>query len=50
MVDDLRSISMLPLKDIYTSIGTYKHSEMISLVKNLGEKIHIPVNELLDVF
>lgn len=49
-VDDLLSTTDLPSEGIYTSIGTYQYTEIISLVINLGKKTNIPANELLNVF
>lgn len=34
----------------YTSVGTYPHSEMITLVKNLSTATKIPVSKLVHVF
>lgn len=34
----------------YTSIGTYPHSEMISLVVALSNQLHIPVPNLVQAF
>lgn len=50
MVDDLLTSSELPSEGIYTSVGTYQHTEMVSLVTNLGKQTKIPINELLVVF
>lgn len=38
MVDDLIESSDLPSKGIYTSVGTYDHQEMVSLLTNLCKK------------
>ncbi len=50
MVDNLLSTTELPSEGVYTSVGTYQHTEMVSLVINLGEQTNIPINELLKVF
>jgi hypothetical protein len=50
MVDNLLSTTELPSEGVYTSVGTYQHTEMVSLVINLGQQTNIPINELLKVF
>ncbi|MEA5460782.1 heme NO-binding domain-containing protein [Arcicella sp. LKC2W] len=50
MVDNLLSTTELPSDGIYTSVGTYQHTEMVSLVINLGNQTNIPINELLKIF
>jgi len=50
MVDNLLSTTELPSEGIYTSVGTYQHTEMVSLVINLAKQTNIPINELLKVF
>jgi len=49
-VDTLLTISDLPSKGIYTSVGTYSHQEIVSLVGNLGKMTRIPSSELLRAF
>ena len=34
----------------YTSVGTYPHSELVTLVVNLGKEKEIPVSNLLEHF
>ncbi|PWK20106.1 heme-NO-binding protein [Arcicella aurantiaca] len=50
MVDNLLSTTELPSEGVYTSVGTYQHTEMVSLVINLAKQTNIPINELLKVF
>ncbi|UHG89242.1 heme NO-binding domain-containing protein [Spirosoma oryzicola] len=47
VVDQLLTESNLPSGGTYTAIGTYDHSEMVTLVSNLSQKAQIPVSELL---
>ena len=35
---------------VYTSVGTYSHSEIVQLVSNLSEEKGIPVPDLLEAF
>ena len=49
-VDKIIENSQLPSGGAYTSIGTYSHSEMVSLVVNLSKETEIPVPDLLKVF
>lgn len=39
--------SELKSEGVYTSVGTYDFSEMLSLISNLSEKVNIPVNDLI---
>lgn len=50
MVDQLITENELPSKGIYTSIGTYDHTEMVSLVTTLSSKTETPVPDLLQTF
>lgn len=50
MVDTLLLTTDLPSEGIYTSVGTYKHTEMVNLVVNLSEKSNIPIPDLLKAF
>ena len=50
MVDQLITENELPSKGIYTSIGTYDHTEMVSLVTALSTKTETPVPDLLQTF
>ncbi len=47
MVDEIISNSDLESNGVYTSIGTYDHKEMFSLVSSLSKKTEIPVHTLL---
>ena len=50
MVDDIIEASSLDSKGIYTSIGTYHHSEIIQLLTNLSSKTKIDPAILLKAF
>lgn len=50
MVDDIIDDNDLPSQGAYTSIGTYNHSEIISLVISLSKYTEIPVPTLVHVF
>ncbi len=50
MVDRLIESCNLESDGIYTSIGTYNHSEIVQLVTKLSEFTEIPVPDLLQVF
>ena len=47
MVDDLIESNDLPSGGSYTTIGTYEHGEMISLVTTLSQRTKAPVPDLL---
>jgi len=49
-VDSIIQKSDLPNNGAYTSIGTYKFSEMGALVYNLHKDTNIPIPDLLEVF
>ena len=49
-VDQLITESNLPSGGAYTAIGTYDHSEMVTLVSGLSKKTAIPVPDLLHAF
>jgi len=49
-VDQLITESNLPSNGVYTSIGTYDHSEMVMLITALSKKTSIPIPELLHAF
>jgi len=49
-VDQLITESNLPSGGAYTAIGTYHHSEMVTLVTGLSKKTAIPVPDLLHAF
>lgn len=46
VVDEIIEKSDLPSKGIYTSVGTYSHEEIFSLVKQLSEKLNVPIAKL----
>jgi len=48
--EELIENSDLPSEGIYTSVGTYDDSEMISLVVNLQKKLNVPIPKLLRMF
>lgn len=50
MVDNLLTQNELPSGGIYTSIGTYAHQEMVTLVTDLSKKTQTPVPDLLNAF
>jgi len=50
MVDELITKNDLPSGGIYTSIGTYDHREMVTLVTSLSQKTDTPVPSLLKSF
>jgi hypothetical protein len=50
MVDDIIKDSNLSTNGAYTAIGTYPHSEIITLVVNLSKYSKIPVPDLVYVF
>ncbi|MDO7171528.1 heme NO-binding domain-containing protein [Mariniflexile sp. AS56] len=50
MVDEIIEQSNLPSKGVYTSIGSYEFSEMLSLLKQLSEKTNISIDDLLLVY
>ena len=42
--------SVLPSKGIYTSVGTYDHAEMVTLVSSLATVVEVGVPDLLKEF
>ena len=50
MVDQILSESDLPSGGIYTSVGNYPHTEIVSLVINLSKESQIPLPDLLYAF
>ncbi|WP_378178700.1 heme NO-binding domain-containing protein [Aquimarina sp. SS2-1] len=50
MVDRIIEKSNLPSQGIYTSIGTYKFSEMLSLLTNLSINTNINTDDLLLIY
>lgn len=49
-VDELIESTDLPSGGSYTAVGTYPHSEIVSLVVRLSELTEIPVPQLLNAF
>ncbi len=49
-VDDIISKSELESEGVYTSIGTYKFSEMVQLLTHLSEKTQLSINDLLHTY
>jgi len=50
MVDILTNTTELDSGGIYTSVGTYSHTEMVNLVVNLSKRSNIAAPELLRTF
>lgn len=50
MVDTIIEESKLPSNGIYTSVGTYHHSEIVQLLGNLSTKSKIDAQVLLKAF
>lgn len=50
LVNQLIENSDLPSKGVYTSVGTYEHSEMVKLITGLHERTGIPTSNLLREF
>ena len=50
IAEQLIESSVLPSKGIYTSVGTYDHEEMVTLVSNLATIAEIGVPDLLKEF
>lgn len=50
MVDTIIQDSELPSGGVYTSVGTYDHSEVISLVTSLSQRAGVPVSDLVFAF
>ncbi|SEA81708.1 Haem-NO-binding [Thiothrix caldifontis] len=50
MVDDIIDASDLPSGGAYTAVGTYPHSEMVTLVQNLSKQTGMPVPDLIKAF
>lgn len=49
-VEQIISDSELESNGIYTSVGTYKFTEMVSLLTNLSNLTKISTNDLLKVY
>lgn len=50
MSNQLVEETNLPSGGVYTSVGTYSHHEIVSLVVKLSEKTEIEIPKLLNVF
>ena len=50
IVDTIISQSKLPSEGVYTSIGTYRFSEMLSLLQNLSAHTNVSIDNLLLVY
>lgn len=50
VVDQIIENSKLPSGGAYTSVGTYDHGELVSMVVQLSETTKIPVPDLIKVF
>lgn len=50
MVDKIIEQSQLESNGVYTSVGTYEFSEMLSLLKNLSTNTNVPIDNLLLVY
>lgn len=50
MVDKLISSSTLESKGIYSSVGTYEHTEMVQLVTWLSAETNVPIGKLLRIY
>ena len=50
MVDDIIEDADLPSGGAYTSVGTYDHSELVSMVGALSKRTEIPTTTLVHVF
>ncbi|WP_127581275.1 heme NO-binding domain-containing protein [Paenibacillus koleovorans] len=50
MADKIIELAELPSGGAYTSLGTYSHEEIISLVVQLSKQTDIPVSDLVRVF
>ncbi len=50
MVDKIITQSDLPSEGVYTSVGTYSFSEMLSLLQNLSSNTGIDIDTLLLVY
>ncbi len=50
VTEEIISKSDLPSGGVYTSVGTYDHAEVVSLVTNLSQITNIPVSDLVQTF
>lgn len=49
-VDKIIELSQLPSGGAYTAVGTYDHSEMVTLVGKLSQMTGVPVSGLLKIY
>lgn len=50
MVDEIITASDLESNGVYTAVGTYSFSEMLSLLTNLSERTQLSIDDLLLVY
>lgn len=50
VVDAIIEASNVPSGGIYTSVGTYPHSEMVALLQALEKEVSIPISDLLKIY
>jgi hypothetical protein len=50
MLDEIIESCNLPTKGVYTSVGTYSHHELVSMLTKFCELSQTPVNEALRLF
>ena len=50
IIEDLIDDADLPSRGVYTAVGTYPYTEMVSLVSSLSEKTGQPVKSLIKNF
>ena len=50
MVDTIIQQSDLPSGGIYTAVGTYDHTEVLSLVTSLSQQANVPIGDLVFAF
>lgn len=50
MVDNILNESELPSNGVYTAVGTYSFTEMVSLLTNLSAETGLEIDELLLVY
>lgn len=49
-VDTILESSNLPSNGIYTSVGTYSFSEIVTLVSKLSSEVNLPIDDLIYAF
>ncbi len=50
VVDVIIEEANLPSKGIYTSVGTYEFSELLSLISELQKQVNLPIGDLIHAF